>query len=232
MKNPFGWAVSSIRHRGVGRTASVALNYLDNWLFDFRLGTDTAPVIELSRLEIDSDNKTFGHEYRATKARPLRKLIAVVPNLSGKTFVDFGCGKGKAVLVAAEFPFKRLVGLDFSADLCRVARENFEKVRGAHDAERVEFITTDVVDYQYRDDEDVFYFYNPFGPDVIEAVLQRLEQSLARHPRPVWILYFAPQYREVFDTCEFLTLEAYFVLGGADHLVYVNRLSERPKLPK
>ena len=60
--------------------------------------------------------------------------------------------------------------------------------------------------------------------------MHSVEQSLIEHPRPIWILYFAPECREVLDNQDFLKLTAHHILGGADHLVYENRMYRRPLL--
>jgi len=223
MNNPVTWAILSIRGRGVRRTMQVIINFLDNWWFDFRNGTDTAQVIDLGELDGLSDNVRYGHEYRASKTKPLRQLLQRLQLPSESVFVDFGCGKGKAIMIASEFPFQRLVGIEFSSQLIKTAHQNLRKFLGEGYRERIRVLQSDVVQYKFSDDENVIYFYNPFAGDVIESVLERLRESLVRNPRTIWILYFAPQFRESFDRCDLLELESEIVLGGADHLIYRHR---------
>ena len=176
MKNPLAWAVRSLRDRGVFRTAVVAHSFLCNWWFDISHHTNTAPVNELAKLDITSDNIRFGHKYQASKAGPLRRLLKGLQLPPYSVFVDFGSGKGKAMLIASEFPFRRIVGVEFSGELCAKARLNFLRYIGEGYGERLFVFESDAAQYEFRDDENVLYFYNPFGGEVIEQVLIRLQE--------------------------------------------------------
>ena len=44
------------------------------------------------------------------------------------TFIDLGSGKGRAVLLASLYPFRRLIGVEFSPELTEVARLNVQAV--------------------------------------------------------------------------------------------------------
>ena len=92
------------------------------------------------------------------------------------------------------------------------------------DGPSIRIVESDAVLYEYSGAENVLYFYNPFGEIVLRRVLESLERSLIANPRPIWILYFAPQHRAAFDAQPFLRLAAHKVLGGADHLIYENTL--------
>jgi hypothetical protein len=43
------------------------------------------------------------------------------------TFIDLGSGKGRALLMASAYPFKRIIGVEFMPELHRVAQENIRK---------------------------------------------------------------------------------------------------------
>ena len=230
MKNPVVWAWRSLRERGLRRTLTVLGNFFDNWWFDIRHGTNTAPVVEPECLDVDSSNRRHSNEYRASKARPLRKLLESCQFPPESTFVDFGCGKGKVLVIAAEIGFKNVVGIEFSSQLCAVARSNIAKVLGEVPSSTIDIVHGDVVQYEFSGRENVLYFYNPFHRAVMEQVMHSVEQSLIEHPRPIWILYFAPECREVLDSQDFLQLTAHHILGGADHLIYENRLYRNPIL--
>ena len=44
-------------------------------------------------------------------------------------FVDLGSGKGRTLLLASEYPFRRIVGVELSPKLHRIAKTNVEKFR-------------------------------------------------------------------------------------------------------
>ena len=61
-------------------------------------------------------------------------------------FVDFGSGKGRVVYQGARYPFARVVGVEISEDMNRVARENVERMRAQLRSREVELVTSDVLD--------------------------------------------------------------------------------------
>jgi SAM-dependent methyltransferase len=120
-------------------------------------------------------------------------MQAAAPLPAGSTFVDFGCGKGRAVLLAGEHPFRAVVGVEFSPELVEVARRNLRNCRGfAHVCCNMEVVCMDAARYEIPAGPLVLYFYNPFMEEVMQAVIERLRESLARDPRPVVVIYATP----------------------------------------
>ena len=224
MKNPITWGYVSLRERGLTHTVSSAVHFVDNWLFDLRYGTDTASVVELPALDIPSQVKAFAHEYRATKAAPMRKLMDAAELPEKKVFVDMGCGKGKALLIAADYGCQKLIGVESSPSLCEQARANLHtRLKDKSDV-TFEIVQCDAAKFEFRDDENVIYFYNPFAPQIIRSVLMSLERSLQRTPRSVWLLYYVSEFNEPFTDCLFLKLKTKQFFGGCEHLVFTNEL--------
>jgi predicted RNA methylase len=44
-------------------------------------------------------------------------------------FIDLGSGKGRTLLLAAEYPFERVIGVEYCPQLNEVARSNIPKLR-------------------------------------------------------------------------------------------------------
>ncbi len=123
MKNPITWGYASLRERGLSRTLSSAVNFIDNWLFDWRYGTDTAAVVRTPFLDMPAPVKATAHEYRASKAAPMRQLLDTAELPAHKVFIDMGCGKGKALMIAADYGCQTLIGVEYSPTLCERARQ-------------------------------------------------------------------------------------------------------------
>src|SRR5207245_5268496 len=68
----------------------------------------------------------------------LQALPAVPSQL---TFVDFGCGKGRALVLAAEHGFRRVLGIECDAQLFAAAQRNARAYRDA--ARRIDDIEID-----------------------------------------------------------------------------------------
>src|SRR5437868_2732795 len=103
-------------------------------------------------------------------------------------FIDVGCGKGKVLLMASRYDFKKLRGIEFDRNLCKVARENIvifrRKTRVSIDIEVVE---ADVLEYEMTGEENVFYLYNPFDGVILDQFLENVESSLLTKPRKIWM---------------------------------------------
>lgn len=217
------WArlAKSLGRRGLRRTLqSVASAIEDRW-FEFSSGADTAGWVSLATLTIASRNKDQGERYRPTRARPFRKLMAAMAFPADSVFVDLGAGKGRALLLALRAGFRRVVGVEFSPQLCDEARRNARAFcrRAGIDA-AVEVVEGDVADYRVRDDENVFYLFNPFKAGVIEALLAGIDASLARAPRKVWIIYNNPIHAEAVEARGYHRLMEY-AYGGTTFRVFV-----------
>ncbi len=100
--------------------------------FDRIHGVDTWEYVPLSRLGFAVGEAHRSGDYRATPVRTLRTLLARLPRdvISSSPFVDFGSGKGRALLVAADFAFRRIIGVEFSEELHRIAETNLRVYRG------------------------------------------------------------------------------------------------------
>jgi Histone methylation protein DOT1 len=156
---------------------------------EVRYGVRTEGDVDLEELGVAGEHR-LGYEgsHWVGVRRALRRL-AVTPD---DVFADFGSGKGPAVLVAATFPFRRVLGIEISADLTTAARANFERSRLQPRAGAVEFVTADVLEYEVPDDLTVVYLYNPFTGLVFARFIERLLRSLERRPRPLRLLYNYP----------------------------------------
>jgi SAM-dependent methyltransferase len=114
------------------------------------------------------------------------------------TFVDLGCGKGKALLLAGDLGFRRVVGLEFSPELAAAARENVARRRGLGPA-TVEVVTGDAGAYELPPEPLVIYMYNPFDEVIVARVVANVERSLAARPRPLFVVYLYAKHPGPLD---------------------------------
>jgi SAM-dependent methyltransferase len=113
------------------------------------------------------------------------------------TFIDLGCGKGRALLVAAKLGFKQVIGVEFAHELAETAKKNLE-ILGITNAV-VEH--ADAAEYHFPSGDIVVYLYNPFHKEVLQKVIENLKRSL---PKKVYVIYGIPACAALFDSCDFL----------------------------
>ena len=159
------------------------------------VGRELGPAVARGHLVI---------HYETTSEAAIRlPLDGLGAGLAGATFVDLGCGKGKPLLVAASYPFRRLVGVDISPACIAVARRNVARYGPEPvDPARVELVVADAQDFPFPPDPLVVYLYNPFPGAVLERVVANLEASLRERPRPCAVVYVNPHALAALARCE------------------------------
>jgi predicted RNA methylase len=173
--------------------------------FDDLLGVDTSGEVSLYELDIASQNIAAGIRYQASPADGCRRLLASLPLCHEDfCFIDLGAGKGRVLLVASEFPFKRVFGVEFAIELVEIARANIARL-GC----KAEIFHDDAATFSFFPDNLIVYLYNPFGPDVLKPVLRNLQSIVA--VRDVYVVYVNPVHTSCFAECA----EETCTIGGA-----------------
>jgi hypothetical protein len=76
------------------------------------------------------ERASHANEYTPVPARGLSRALAELPiDYPEWDFVDLGAGKGRALFVASRFAFRKIIGVELSADLCAIARRNITTYR-------------------------------------------------------------------------------------------------------
>lgn len=229
--SPFGlealqkWKLDRLAYR-LWRYNPVALvKLLGHHAFDRRYGVETRGYGDL--------------RYEPTPAaafeRMLGTLFAAGVEPGAVTFVDIGSGKGKVVLLASTYPFRRVVGVELYPEFHETARENLsgfpESERRARD---VTLECVDAAEYVLPDGPLVLYFFNPFPVEILERVLANVETAIDAGEREIHVIYYAPivfrdtpwDRRRIFDRSERLEI----VAGERDLTIYRGRPVVTPTL--
>jgi SAM-dependent methyltransferase len=121
-----------------------------------------------------------------------------IEDYSQYTFVDVGSGKGRMLFVAAEYPFRKVIGVEFATDLHELALKNIGRYRYAGQRCReIASVHADAAEFAFPDGNLVVYLFNPFGPEVMGRMLANLERSIERQPRHVLVVMLWPENAEM-----------------------------------
>lgn len=127
---------------------------------------------------------SFNHpeQYEAVPVAAFRSLLSILPkNLSDYIFIDYGSGKGIAVLLASERNFKAIIGIEYSPELYALAQSNVSRFlnRSGRNC-RISLINEDAVNYAIPEDDCVLFFYNPFLATLWQASFGRSSARTGR----------------------------------------------------
>jgi len=180
--------------------------------FDRRYGVDTSGLVWSVDLKTGSRSDAWNTAYYGIGPSVFHRVMAQVPEslLRTATFIDLGCGKGRAVLLASEYPFAQVIGVEIAPQLHRIAVENVARYAAARygeagrDVAPMSVVLEDAARYEFPDGPLVVYLYHPFCRPVLNQVLRNLGRSLAEDPRPATVIYINHELRDALDRAPYL----------------------------
>ncbi len=145
----------------------------------------------------------FHSPYQPTESSLFHEMFEALREQSGSdfhdfVFVDLGSGKGRTLLLASDYPFRRIVGVELLPALHQAALENLSKYRSeSQKCLALESICGDATEFSFPSEPTVLYLFNPFPEAGLRRMIARLERSLREHPRAVYVLYHNPLQEHV-----------------------------------
>lgn len=169
---------------------------------DWRLGIRTTGLVAPRELGHDVNRQP----YEAIHYRCLDVIMDYFdPSPQLDVLLDYGSGMGRAVIVAAMRPFKRVIGVELSATLNQIALDNIGRTRSKLVCTDVQIVTIDATQYQVPTEVTCVFLFNPFTGPVLQAVQRQIHDSLRQKPRPLRLVYMHPAHQvNTFDQCDWL----------------------------
>ena len=167
--------------------------------FDRKFGVETSGIVWVAHLDIGVAQKRAAQHYEPTPTSAVRSMLKrVTIDHSEYTFIDFGSGKGRVLLLASEYPYKRIIGLEFSQSLHGIAQNNIEIWSSSRQkCPRINSICIDAREFDLPNEPLVIFFFTPFQIPVAAEVINSIQESYKQHPRPMHIIYYGAN-REFF----------------------------------
>ena len=168
------------------------LPYFDYW-FDLKYGVDTCQAMFHNEAsDIGSNNKRTAIRYEATPVKAVRSILKKLPvKHSEYTFIDYGSGKGRVLLLASEFPFKNIIGVELSKRLHEIAEKNIKICKHLnHKCINIESFCADAAQFELPNNPLVIFFFTPFLGLVMDRVIANIQGNWMANPRPIHIVYY------------------------------------------
>ncbi len=191
--------------------------------YDFEQAVDTTRANVSFRTQLMA--ALAGHPYFASDPWLFEQVMHALPiRFQDFAFIDLGSGKGRALLMASTYGFRRIIGVEFMPELHRAAEENIRKFVGEHKlSAQIQSFCVDALDFEFPAGPLVVYLFNPFPEPVFAAVLSNVRQSWERDPRPVYVAYRYLEYERLLAESGWLEK----IAGTEQWAVYKNR-RDRP----
>lgn len=207
------WVRDSLRHRGLASTLRYYARELRDMLvdltperrksrhgdidFDFDHNVDTtwATVSLRTRLR----EWLSGGQYQPTEPAAFHQMIDAIPvPVNGFTFIDLGSGKGRTLIMASDYPFRRIIGVELLEELNEIAVRNIARYRNdRQQCFAIESHTGDARHFDFPSEPTVLYLFNPFPRHIWRELLANLHRSLLAAPRPAYVIYHNAVHEDI-----------------------------------
>jgi hypothetical protein len=148
---------------------------------------------------------TFHSPYQPTESALFHEMLEALrqqihSDFHDFVFLDLGSGKGRTLLMASDYPFRRIVGVELLPALHQAAQENLSKYRSeSQKCFALETICANATVFDLPAEPMVLYLFNPFPEEGLRRMMANLERSMREHPRAVYVLYHNPLFEHVLS---------------------------------
>jgi SAM-dependent methyltransferase len=183
--------------------------------WEYRVNTTSATVGWRTRLM-----GCFNSPYQPTDEALFHEMLGKIEaDFREFTFIDIGSGKGRVLMMAADYPFRQIVGIELLPELHAIAQDNLTRYRS--ESQRCFSIATvcgDARKYDFPQDPIALYLFNPLPELGLTTLIDNLMGSIRENPRPLYVIYHNPLLAHVLDN------RAVFkrISGTEQYAVYAN----------
>ena len=148
--------------------------------FDRKYGTITNDWVEVADGEVPEEAFSTAVRYVPSKAEVIRHICRHLPiQLEEFTFIDMGSGRGKALMIASDFPFQKIIGVEISPQHHRIAEENIAIYQSPKQrCTDIEAVCANALTYEFPKAPLVLYLYQPFGGPILQGMLQNVKDAI------------------------------------------------------
>lgn len=201
--------------------------------FDSFLGIETIAETAFGDMDVCLPVNEEDNNYEVTYYNDLVTMFDEISMEPEDTLVDFGCGLGRVLFYCNSRHYCRTVGIENNARVYDRLLTNAASYQSKFldQEERMRFLNVEAEAYEVGDEDNYFYFFNPFSGATFKKVLDNIIASVRRQPRDIELLIYYPtfEYQKAIRDCNMFVLKKMIKLSGyeedPDEKVLVYHLS-------
>ncbi len=167
--------------------------------FDKRYGVETSGIIPVKSLSGNTINIQFANWYEPTSVKTFNQILDnLIINFEEFTFIDFGSGKGRVLLLASRYAFKKIIGVEFDKYLHQTALETIIVYNTrTNTSMNIESIYTDATTFTIPDGKLVLFFFSPFKEKVMSTVLANNSETYSLNRNKMFIIIYGTNEKSI-----------------------------------
>jgi len=181
--------------------------------FDIAHHVDTSGLVPAAHLITGHPNDEHVTAYYGVAPSILRSLIDRWLNetnpaapIDRYTFVDIGAGKGRALLLASQSPFREVIGVELNPEMVIIAQRNIARwLRTEQHLSPIHLHQQDATAFTFPPGPCLVFMFHPFEEPVLRRFLRSIETQFAKRPNKLDILYVNAECAATFDRHPFFT---------------------------
>lgn len=216
--------VRTLKKEGVYSLFRKIINHLTlrimpyfDFRFDKKFGVDTCgTMFQGDESDIGFAEKKTAVRYEATPVNAARSILKnLTIDHSAYTFIDFGSGKGRVLLLASEYPYKNIIGMELSQRLNEICQKNIEVWNSPEQkCFNIKSFCTNAAVFKLPNEPLILFFFTPFSASLMSNVISNIQESLKNAPRSLHIVYYGSRQD---------LIELFFKLGFSHQEIYSKR---------
>ena len=178
--------------------------------FDRRRGVRTSARIDPETLNVIGPHRASAVRYQPISESSFRTLLAALTELLGSTltrycFIDLGCGMGKVLLLATEYPFRQVLGVEYAPELAAICEKNLREDRAAGDrrCHAASVVVADAAEFSFPNGPLAVFLFNPFGPPVLASALKHLRRASGAQSSEIYVVYHNAEHAQLVHEAGF-----------------------------
>lgn len=172
---------------------------LTEWKGEKKYKINTTSFSDLKKMHIKGSNLIHATDYMPVNYHVLETILKRLPaNALTGTFTDIGCGKGRALCVAAFHGFKKLQGIDIAKELLDDAEKNLASVKKRKPEILYELHWMDLTGFVLLPNTSCLFLFNPFDEELTRMLLQKIHYWKQNQTQPLYVIYATPLFAGLF----------------------------------